>query len=898
MNTDAADHRPTAVPCVVDQGEELIAFPILFQKQDDLTPDRLAVVHENRELTYADLHALTMRFASELRSRGIGKGSYVGLCMDRSPEAIAAMLGVLACGAAFVPLDPEYPVDRLAYMVSDASISVVIAQGNYRQLLETGLAQASETIEHDIHWIQDTPAEPKSTFQPIDIAPDDMAYVMYTSGSTGKPKGVQIQHRALATYCFADIDIYEVVPDDRTLQFSTLNFDIAIEEIFPPLLTGSCIVVRPLGRSDRQNELSDIVNQHGVTAIHLATAYWHEWVDLMIAAGDKIPETIRLMIVTGEKVSVEHYRRWQSICDHEVLWCNAYGPTEATVSATVFIPDDSFDAPNMPIGKPMKRYDAFILNDKMQEVADGETGQLFVGGPALALGYLNRPDLTEKAFVDVELGGETQKLYCTGDLARWLANGDIDFGGRIDHQIKLGSYRIEPGEIEAALDQHDGVLESLVSYDQIENKKFLIAYVATGGRKNTAAELANFLRDRLPPYMIPARYVFVDAFPKTINGKIDRKALPDPSTSLVARDSGYVAPRSELETTLATLFQDVLNVPEIGIHDDFFLMGGSSLLVTQVVTRLTTKLKLQLPVRDFFANPTVATAAKHIRSLMNSDGSDTDELADDDSDIVAQRSRLPHIHADYFESAGSRLFSMRYQPQTERKEHAVLICPAYGSEYQRSYRNLQQFAVQLCQAGFDVLRFDYASTGNSQGSCDSATCERFKTNIADAANYLREQVGYKRLSIVGIRIGATLTELTDVHDVEKTILWDPIIDGNAYLEMLEDFHSQSLSNLVNFNRPRRRSAVDQLFGHKMNSAKRHSFAQLALPSLSKNPNQLVVTSAGYRDAETGFDSITSEAVVCETTDAILWHDLQHANSAFSSPNIYREMIQFLTGDQA
>ena len=313
MNTDAADHRPTAVPCVVDQGEELIAFPILFQKQVDLTPDRLAVVHENRELTYADLHALTMRFASELRSRGIGKGSYVGLCMDRSPEAIAAMLGVLACGAAFVPLDPEYPVDRLAYMVSDASISVVIAQGNYRQLLETGLAQASETIEHDIHWIQDTPAEPKSTFQPIDIAPDDMAYVMYTSGSTGKPKGVQIQHRALATYCFADIDIYKVVPGDRTLQFSTLNFDIAIEEIFPPLLTGSCIVVRPLGRSDRQNELSDIVNQHGVTAIHLATAYWHEWVDLMIAAGDKIPETIRLMIVTGEKVSVEHYRRWQSI---------------------------------------------------------------------------------------------------------------------------------------------------------------------------------------------------------------------------------------------------------------------------------------------------------------------------------------------------------------------------------------------------------------------------------------------------------------------------------------------------------------------------------------------------------------------------------------------------------
>ena len=898
MKPETTNLQHDIVPCVVDQGEELIAFPTLFRQQVALTPGRLAVVHENRELTYADLHDMTTQFAAELQQRGIGKGSCVGLCMDRSPEAIAAMLGVLTCGAAFVPLDPEYPVDRLAYMVSDASIRVVIAGDEYRKLLETGLAQASESVQHDIQWIPSTPSADSgkpndiATLARVHIDPADMAYVMYTSGSTGKPKGVQIQHSALATYCFADIDIYEVVASDRTLQFSTLNFDIAIEEIFPPLLTGSCIVIRPLGRSERQNELSDIVNRHDVTAIHLATAYWHEWVDLMVASNEKVPASIRLMIVTGEKVCVEHYRRWQQICDHEVLWCNAYGPTEATVSATVFIPDETFDAPNMPIGKPMKRYDAFILNDKMTEVADGETGQLFVGGPALALGYLNRPDLTEKAFVDVKLHGELRKLYRTGDLARWLPNGDIDFGGRIDHQIKLGSYRIEPGEIEAALDQHSGVMESLVSYDLVDSKKFLIAYIATGGSESNAAELANFLRDRLPPYMIPARYVFVDAFPKTINGKIDRKALPDANTSVVARDSGYVAPRNELETTLAELFQDVLNVPEVGIHDDFFLMGGSSLLVTQVVARLTTKLDLELPVRDFFANPTVASSAKHITSLIN-DGEVDDE---DDSDIIAQRDRLPIIHADYFPSGEHRLFGMRYQPKASVRNHAVLICQPYGSEYQRSYRNLQQFAVQLCQGGFDVLRFDYASTGNSEGDCEQATCELFHRNICDAATYLRSCTGYDRLSIVGLRMGATLAATCDVPNIHKSILWDPMVQGDAYLEMLEQFHDEALTNLVNFSRVRRRSAVDQLFDHRMNAAKRDSFCHLTLPNLQPNQDRLVITSADYASREAGFQSATSNVDVYETMDAIAWHELRHTESAFSSPNICRQMLQFLSGD--
>ena len=637
----------------------------------------------------------------------------------------------------------------------------------------------------------------------------------------------------------------------------------------------------------------------------------------MVAAGERVPSSIRLMVVTGEKISVEHYRRWQSVCDHEVLWCNAYGPTEATVSATVFIPDDSFDAPNMPIGKPMKGYKAFILNDQLQELTSGETGQLFIGGPALARGYLNRDDLTQAAFVDVQLGcgttSQLHRLYRTGDLARWLPNGQIDFAGRIDHQIKLGSYRIEPGEIEAVLDQHASVIESLVSYDRIEGKKFLIAYVATGHRQSAssasaqanAAELANFLRSRLPAYMIPTRYVFVPAFPHTINGKIDRDALPDPATSVVARDSDYVAPRTELESQLATLFQEVLNVTEVGIHDDFFLLGGSSLLVTQVVTRLTTQLDCELPVRDFFANPTVATAAKHVESLVADSQNSRTENVDGDlldkEDQIAQRERLPLLRANYFQSGGQHLFSVRYQPRSNANGRAVLICPAYGHEYQRSYRNLQQFAVQLCQRGFEVLRFDYAATGNSTGHCQDASIELFRENVKDAAKYFCEQIGPQPLSLVGVRLGATVaasvTANVDLPHLDQVLCWDPIINGSDYLRMLEQFHDRALSSLAYFNRRRYRSAIDQLFGHQMNSTKRASFARLSFPdtfrSPGSSPRKRIIASGGYLHAEPGLQAFAKEHPVLETTDAIQWHDGQFAESAFSSPATYRAMIDCL-----
>ncbi|TWT83223.1 Tyrocidine synthase 3 [Planctomycetes bacterium CA13] len=866
---------------LTETSEALISMPELCSQQRRRTPKNIAIHSEDGTWTYGELDEAANRFAAKLHTAGTCHGSHVGLCVDRSAEAIAAMLGIMKTGAAFVPLDPEYPVDRLGYMVEDATIRVVIGHSHYRHLFEG----------NDVIWLDcETHLESAPTeFATAEIAPSDLAYIMYTSGSTGKPKGVQIQHSAFAAYCFADIECYELTEDDRTLQFSTLCFDIAIEEIFPPLLTGGAVVIRPRDRANDSNELSSIIRRFGVTAVHLATAYWHSWVDLMVASDDPIPESIRLMIATGEKVSVEHYRRWQKLCQQEVLWCNAYGPTETTVTATVFIPDHTFDAPNMPIGKPLRRYTAYILDDKGNSVEQGETGHLFIGGPALALGYLNRPELTEAAFVEMSIDGKSMRLYRTGDLARWLPDGNIDFAGRVDHQIKLGSYRIEPGEIEAILDQAPCVQSSLVTFDEVDNKKFLVAYVARGQQTITAKELSEFLRGSLPNYMIPTRYVFLESFPKTINGKIDRKALPAASEGLAATDDNYVPARNDLERRLVELWQIVLNVPEIGVHDDFFLLGGSSLLVTQVVARLTAEMDIELPVRDFFANPTIATLATHLQRLL---GQATPSTYD--ADVRALRDRLPLVEASFFPSDGHNLYAIHYRPRQNIRNQAVVMCHAVGHEYTRGYRNLQQLAVHLCSLGYDVLRFDYAGTGNSQGDCGDLTVESIRRNILDAKCFIAKQSETDHVSAIGLRLGATvLTTLPDLT-FEKTVAWDPVFDGSTMLGMFDQFHDQQLAGMTRFNVSRRASEIDQSYGHRMTSVKRQSLSSLHIGDLCEACS-LVVTEGSFASFEES-QWLAEQRSVRQVSDSIYWDDEQYTESAFSSPESFAAIVALLSKD--
>ncbi|TWU03317.1 amino acid adenylation domain-containing protein [Neorhodopirellula pilleata] len=874
--------------------------------------ESIAIEFEGRTWTYRQLDQIAGGIAAWLIQDGLKVGESVGLCLDRSADAIAAMLGVMKSGGVFVPLDPEYPADRIAYMIDDAAATRVIGHDRYRGLFEQVLEQNEQVRWIDANTLMGSTSEVSVNLPDID--PAALAYIMYTSGSTGKPKGVEISHSSLAVYCDADIECYHLTAADRTLQFSTLCFDIAIEEIFPPLLTGGTVVVRPRERSDDANELSSIIDQNNVTAIHLATAYWHQWVDLMVATGAKVPASLRLVIATGEKVSVEHYHRWKSLCAHDVLWCNAYGPTETTVTATVFIPDDDFDSPHMPIGKPLKRYTAFILDEDLQPVGDGQTGHLFIGGPALAIGYHHREDLTRRAFVDTTIDGVARRLYRTGDLARWLPDGNIDFAGRVDHQIKLGSYRIEPGEIEAVMNQLPGVLESLVVYEQVETQKFLIAYVATQDELLTADQLANGLRTSLPAYMIPSRYAFLESFPKTINGKIDRPRLPDPSLALTIGGDDYVAPRNDLERRLVTLWGEVLNVPRIGIHDDFFLLGGSSLLVTQVITRLTTDMDFAMPVRDFFANPTVATLARHLQSThpdlfakFLTDSEPIDQDAQREADLVQLRRRLPtatplFFHSGLAEDRIARLYAVEYRPpeaatvSDRTSPSAVLLCHPIGHEYTRAYRNLQQLAVALSNAGHHVMRFDYFGTGNSDGDCDAATSTILLQNIRDAHSEIVSRSGIMRVDVVGLRLGALLAAEVGPNLFDRTILWDPVLDGETMLRMFDQFHQQQLVGLTRYERPRTESIFDQSYGHAMSPEKRDSISSLRIRPLTEN--DFVVVSDGYLSSLHDRDWLMQQPHRTLTHDVIGWDDPRYTESAFSSPDSFQQIVSLLGSDQS
>lgn len=881
----------------------------LIAKQASSTPMALAILCESESVSYGDLWIRVTELSVGLRdhigaAESEGSTVFVGLCFDRSVEAIVSMLAIMHAGYAFVPIDPEYPVERMADIIADAPANWVLCDESNAPRIQQAVDQVVQGYGNLTETLRlDTLLAGASVATNADsrdhAVADGYAYAMYTSGSTGRPKGVAIDHQALLTYCFADQDVYQLQAEDRTLQFSTLCFDIAVEEIFPPLAMGSAVVVRPRDRSETANELSEIINRFDVTAVHLATAYWHNWVDLMVATDQRVPESLRLMVVTGEKVSMEHYRRWQTVCEHPVLWCNAYGPTEATVSATVFIPDDDFDDEVMPIGKPLPGYEAFILDDEDRPLSEMETGQLFLAGPALAREYLHRPDITRDAFQTKEIDGRRVRTYATGDLARWLPDGNIDFAGRMDHQIKLGSYRIEPGEIEAALQQHPSVLQCLIGVAESNGSKSLHVYVSTNDSQDGHAalvnDLASFLGDRLPSYMVPQRYVVLKELPTTLNGKVDRKALPSPDQGLTPGGADYTAPATELQRQLCELWQETLQIKRIGIHDDFFLLGGSSLLVTQVIARLSGMEQIELPVRDFFANPTVASLAQHLLRLQGKEHEGSEETS-----IRNRRATLPRIEPCFFGPELPR-FGVIHHTRTQSRRHGVVIAGGVGHEGTRSHRNLQQLSILLTQHGFDVIRFDYRGTGNSVCDAAETTWKAMWHDAVDAANHLIATTNAETWSLIGQRIGGSViakglatdtTPLPTSAQLDQVILWDPIVNADDWLGVIQGFHSSVLSDFSRFPVRRKIAERSEALGMHLPLERQESWKELKLNGVEPLPQTQLIWSAGNKDA----GLLEWHADAHQLPDTIAWEQLQHITSAYSCPHTYALILELLCQD--
>ncbi|HEX5724060.1 MAG TPA: amino acid adenylation domain-containing protein, partial [Longimicrobiaceae bacterium] len=574
----------------------------LFETQADGTPGAVAVVFEGAELTYAELDARANRLAHYLRALGVGPEVRVGVCLERSLELLVSVLGVLKAGGAYVPLDPGYPAERLAYMLADAGITVLLTQEGLRSALPP--LPGGQVVSVDGEWAE---IAAESAERPESGAGSrSLAYVIYTSGSTGRPKGVAVEHGAAAAHLAGFARELEIGAADRVLHFASFGFDVAVEQLFLPLLAGAGLVLRGAELWPPE-EWPARVREAKVTVANLPPAYWREVA--ATAGGSALPD-LRLLIVGAEAMPTEAVGQWRGGVESPARLVNAYGPTEAVITATTFpLPGDYpgvYAGPVVPIGRPLPGRAAFVLDGTAMAVPVGVPGELYVGGAQVARGYLERPALTAERFVPDPFSGEPgARLYRTGDRVRWSARGELEFLGRVDEQVKIRGFRIEPGEIEDALRRSEGVADCVVvAREDVPGEKRLVAYVVGDAE---AGVLRENLRRELPEYMVPAAFVPLERLPLTPSGKLDRKALPAPEYAADA--DGYVAPRTEAERKVAAVWAEVLGVEGVGAHDRFFDLGGHSLLLVRVQARLREAFGQPVPITHLFRYLTVSALA-------------------------------------------------------------------------------------------------------------------------------------------------------------------------------------------------------------------------------------------------------------------------------------------------
>ncbi|MEP7054477.1 MAG: amino acid adenylation domain-containing protein [Actinomycetota bacterium] len=580
-----------------------------FVEQVERTPAALAVEDSHQQLTYAQLRAAAQIVAAHLGAAGVGRGDVVGVCVDHSVELVVADLGVLAAGAACLPLDPGYPAARIAAVVDEAQPPVVLTSGPWAAAVP---ATAARTLL--VEGLLAAPLE-AATARP-GIQPDDAAYVIFTSGSTGRPKGVVLSHRGLVNHADASRELYGLRADDRVLQFASVAFDISVEEIYPTLLSGGAMVARPAELPLGGPELVDWLTAARISVLDLPTAFWHEWVGDLSLRGLALPAPLRHVTVGGEKASAATYDVWAGLAGDRVSWINTYGPTEGSVIATAWTPPAGFRSRpgrDLPIGTPVRNTRIYLLDPAGHPVPVGVRGELWIGGAGVATGYLGRPDLTAERFSADPFSTEPgARMYRTGDLARHRPDGNVEFSGRADQQVKLRGFRIEPGEIEAALVQQSEVTEALVLVRASAGSEALIAYVACpadAGDDALSSSLRARLIDVLPAYLVPSAVVVLPALPRTPNGKVNRDELPDPV--LAARE--IVAPRDEVETQIATLWCELLGISEVSVNESFFDLGGNSLLAVRMFALLERRHSHKLPLAAIVATPTIEGLAAQLR---------------------------------------------------------------------------------------------------------------------------------------------------------------------------------------------------------------------------------------------------------------------------------------------
>jgi amino acid adenylation domain-containing protein len=623
-------------------------FPKLFELQAQKTPHEIAVIFEQKKLTYHELNTQSNQLANYLKKLGVKTETFVGIYLERSLEMLIALLAILKAGGVYIPLDTNYPLERIAYMINDSQLQYIVTKENLLTQLPSSnaniicwetipptplnpplLREEFDSPQPPLLREETTPPTPLTKIDPSTFRPpltkggsggvnlENLAYVIYTSGSTGNPKGVQISHKSLTNLLQSMLFSLNVTKEDIFLALTTISFDIAAIELYLPLILGAKLVIASSEVALDPTLLLQQMEEQQITVIQATPATWQ---NLVQVGWDQTRSKPLKILCGGEALSKQLA---QELLKRSPQVWNLYGPTETTIWSTTYkietIPDNP--SSNIPLGRPINNTHIYILDSFLNPVGIGIVGELYIGGNGLAKGYWNLPQLTTEKFIPNPFG--EGKLYKTGDLVRYLEDGNIEFLGRKDNQVKLRGFRIELGEIEAVLKQHPSVLDvAVILWGEEIQDKHLVAYVVSQDLSTTTKPLVDFLQQKLPMYMIPSAFVFLPQLPLTLNGKIDRLSLPDPDPNHYSTSNKeFTPPQTPIQETLVQIWQEVLKLEQVGIDDHFFELGGHSLLATQIISRINSNFGIKFPLKDLFENPVLKDLAEHIEliSWLNSD---------------------------------------------------------------------------------------------------------------------------------------------------------------------------------------------------------------------------------------------------------------------------------------
>ncbi|MFA0960200.1 amino acid adenylation domain-containing protein [Roseivirga sp. BDSF3-8] len=597
----------------IPSGSTLIG---LFEEQTSKTPDQIALIGGEVSLSYGELNEKANRLAAYMSSEsGVQKGDFVGVHLNRNTNCIVSILAIMKLGAVYLPVDHTYPADRKKLIIEDAGVQLLLHENSTEELKDFYYGKVLDPREAEGYTAD------KVFNAPVE---GDLAYVIYTSGSTGKPKGVLIQHKAIVNTIISQIDIFKMSAESRVLQFASFSFDASVSEIFTALGSGARLYIAGDDVRNDANRFKDYVIQHDIDTVTLPPSYF-QTIDSAAFA------KFNMLVTAGEAPEYAKVAEYLTVGKY---YCNAYGPTETSICGSAFTVSSAGELPsqNIPIGKPIHNAEIYILNEYNKLVPKGAIGEICIGGPGLAKGYHNRPELTDEKFMSHPFkAGE--RLYKTGDLGRWLDSGDVEFKGRIDQQVKIRGYRIEPGEVEYAIGRINGVEQaSVIALEDCEGFKNLVAYIVAADKALKPVHIKDTLKMALPAYMVPGAYVFIDQIPLTHNGKIDRNKLPLPDDSAFTKQE-YVAPGTEVEKHLANAWKQILGPEKVGVNDNFFDLGGHSLLAAKLAFAVSRSLKMEFSMNNLFKYPTIRSLGQYIELLI-SQKDDTSASEVDDEEVM------------------------------------------------------------------------------------------------------------------------------------------------------------------------------------------------------------------------------------------------------------------------